>query len=464
MTSISTKEFLKGGRIKKIDYNQPKPEEKEPGYFERVIGKVRPDLEQRADKVENIRGRDTNPLLKGFQAVGQGAGAAANILETLVTEAPGVKKALEPVGKGMQWAMEPGKEALGKFGQGYEQLKPDAKDTVEAAGNLFRLGTDIEAAASGTKLAVEGGKKVVQGTKNLATSVAEGTKGLVQGKVPEGISPNIMDRIARLNPTDEVKFKKVAGKSPGQYLDETGNFGTPDEIITNESKKFIESKAMVDDELAKLPGEYKVGHVDDALELLVKKGTKVSSPNTPSQFLSRAKELLAKSQSQGLNMAEINEVKRLFEREIRLGYNKMMKPNLVQKATEIDSAIRNWQVSKADYLGFKNISELNRQTRIAKFLADKLGDKIVGQQALNNVSLTDWIVLSGGDPTGIAGFLTKKFFSSKSIQAKIAKMLSKADPKGIIKPKTFQPAGLLEEPKVLDLPGEGILEGQAKIN
>lgn len=43
-------------------------------------------------------------------------------------------------------------------------------------------------------------------------------------------------------------------------------------------------------------------------------------------------------------------------------------------------------------------------------------------------------MLSGGDPTSVAGFLTKKFFSDPGIQAKIAKFLSKAEPKGAVKP------------------------------
>jgi len=133
-------------------------------------------------------------------------------------------------------------------------------------------------------------------------------------------------------------------------------------------------------------------------------------------------------------MGEINMVKRLYEKNVKLGYNKMMNADKVEQATNIDNSLRNWQVNQAQELGFNNIAELNKQTQISKFLIDKLGDQVVGQNGLNGIGLTDWIVLGGGNPQAVAGFLTKKFFSSKSVQAKIAEYLNKGkDVNGIIK-------------------------------
>lgn len=139
-------------------------------------------------------------------------------------------------------------------------------------------------------------------------------------------------------------------------------------------------------------------------------------------------------------------MKRLYEREVKLGYNKMLNPDKVQTSTNIDNALREWQVTKAEELGFTNLKELNKQTQISRNLINSLGDEVVGKTGLNNVSLTDWIMLSGGDPTAIGGFLTKKFFGSKGVQAKIAEMLSDVAPEGIKKP-VVTPSKLTPQPQ-----------------
>src|SRR3990167_9297578 len=111
----------------------------------------------------------------------------------------------------------------------------------------------------------------IQGTISTLRSGLNFAKGKVKGALepeipPDGAPPpppstlevsanktsaGIMNRVARLKPTDEVKFSKLSGKTPGEYLQETGNFGAPDKIIKTESAKFLESKNMVDVEMAK---------------------------------------------------------------------------------------------------------------------------------------------------------------------------------------------------------------------
>lgn len=247
-------------------------------------------------------------------------------------------------------------------------------------------------------------------------------------------SASIMDRVARLKPTDATKFKKLAGKSHGEYLRETGNFGTPDKIIESEAKKFSKSVKSVDNTLAKLKGNFKDGSIDDALNGILDKAKNTSGANVKSPYLKRVTELLNKNNEVGLSMTEINEVKRLFEKNVKLGYNKLTNGDMVEKATNIDTALRKWQVLKAKELGFKNIDKLNKQTQLSKFIIDKLGDQVVGKSGLNGVSLTDWIMLSGGDPTAVGGFLTKKIFSSNTVQSKIAQIANKGKIKGQIKP------------------------------
>ena len=453
MRTYSAEEFKKIYGNEALEKFQPTQEtERGPSYGERVMGTAKTSLEERSKRINAITARpDTNIGVQAVQAAGQGAGFAADVIETAVTEAPGVKQALKPVGKAIEWAMEPGASFFKKLQGTYGQLNPNTKDIVDATANFVRLGTDVAAAGQGVKAISKAPQAIKQGVGAVKGGVEKGVESMVGGlegaKVSsQGVSQNIMNRVARLNPTDEVKFKKVSGKTPGEYLTETGNFGDPQSIIAKEAEKFAASKGMVDDTFSKLPGEYKVDAIDDALNMLSKKGAQVSSPGVKAPFMAKVEKLIAKSKIQGLNMGEINEVKRLLEREVKLGYNKLTAPNTVAKATNIDSAIRKWQFSKARYLGFKNIDVLNKQTQISKFLVDKLGDKIVGQSALNNISLTDWVVLSGGDPTAIAGFLTKKFFSSKSVQGKIAKMLGGKEGQSLITPEvSLQPEYLQQK-------------------
>ena len=237
-------------------------------------------------------------------------------------------------------------------------------------------------------------------------------------------SSTIMNRVARITPSDANKFKEIAGMSHGEYLAKSGNFGTPEKIIEKEAAKFVNSLDQVDSAIAQLPGTYHAEPVTSALEELVARKTRVSAPGAPSPDLDRALKLLKKSEKDGLTMAEINQVKRLYERNVKLGYNKLMNADAVARATNIDNAMRNWQFNQAENLGLKNLPELNKQTRISKALINYLGKQVTGKTGNDAVNLTDWIMLSHGNPQAIAGFITKKTLSSKVVQSGIAKRLA----------------------------------------
>ena len=201
-----------------------KPTPADPGYLGRVTGSVREDLEKRADRTSQIMGRDSNPLLKGFQAFGQGAGAAANVLETVVGEIPGVKKLTAPIGKAISYATEPSQGAIKKFGQAYSQLKPEVKDTVEAAGNIVRLGTDIETGIKGAKLAQSGVKGVetlgATVKQKAASGIASGTKKL-QSKYVDDIANAYREVAGQKKTTTKAMAKSTAmGHDDAQFLAE----------------------------------------------------------------------------------------------------------------------------------------------------------------------------------------------------------------------------------------------------
>lgn len=474
MRTLSAEEFKKQYGDEAIEkFGQ---QEQKPGYFRRVFESIKgtrqglaKDLETQAETIAGEELQEDPSRIKQAVALGRGglrtAGAVAKSALAPVMEAPGIKQGVEYVGEKLA-----GTRPVKAFQEWSGRHPEAAKDIMNTLDITALLGTakGIETATIKTAQGLRSAsKKVGQAVEGGVESTTRGLQGAT-ANAPQ----NIMNRIARLTPKEQVAFKNTAGKTVGEYLTETGNFGNPQQIITREAQKFVESIKMVDDEFARLPGVYKVGSVDDALKELVKSGAQVSSDNVKAGFFGTAKNLLNKSKTIGLDMSEINQVKRFFEREVKLGYSKLMNPIAVQRATNIDNAIRGWQFKKAFELGFENIGEMNKQTQISKFLINKLGDSTIGKGALNNIGLTDWIILAGGDPTAVGGFLTKKFFSSKAVQAKIAKMLSGKESQGIITPKiSMSPAYLniraLPAPSKLPKrgrytnPTQGVIEGRA---
>jgi hypothetical protein len=451
-----------------------------------IAMKLKRDIQGGTDAYQQSLEGTKNPIVAGANlalAGGRVAGDVASAIYTPVAAglnaATGgyLSKALDFVGKASQMG--------GKYNpinavtdlkavQDFVGANPQLEEDFGRALNIAMAGAETGKIEPSTVIprTLEQFKSAGESISNVST-VIENKVQDVKNQVTDKFSSatqeapaNIMNRVARLKPTDEVNFTKLSGgKTPGEYLTETGNFGAPDKVIATEASKFKTSMESVDTELAKLPGVYKDGSITDALTGLLKKSQEVSGANVKAPYYQQVIDLVSKYNSGGLTMKDINLVKRLYERNVKLGYNKLVNGAQVEQATNIDSALRKWQVKQATDLGFTNIDALNKQTQLSRFLVNKLGDQLVGQAGLNGVSLTDWIVLSGGDASSIAGFLTKKFFSSKTVQAKVAEMLNQKDVKGLITPETSitpanierrvspqglkqLPAGNLNEPQV----------------
>jgi hypothetical protein len=238
-----------------------------------------------------------------------------------------------------------------------------------------------------------------------------------------------MQRVARISKGKQAAFQDLAGESVGEYLVKRDIFGTPDQIADQLYKRLQQSKGAVDAELAQLPGKFKTPALGSAIKQLLDHERRISSPGALSRDLERVRELSRRFNGSGLDMKEINEVKRLYERNIRLEYIKENVPDKIAAATNVDSALRKWQADTATKLGFKNIKQLNKETQLAKQLIDDLGQEYAGQPGNNAITLTDWIALSGGDLASAAMFLTKKAVTSKTVMSKTAKLLSKGQDK-----------------------------------
>lgn len=374
-----------------------------------------------------------SPITRGVEATAQAFNVPLEIgYEALPQPVrTGLGKVGEVIGKGFSWLTN--KLADTKLLKDIGELEAEGyvdtsklREVLGTASAGGQIAGDILVVDQATKAVSSGVKTIKTGVEKVSTKLGEELNKvkLSGGVLPE--SSEIMNRVARLKPKDFNDFNRIAGETPGEYLTRTGNFGSPDKIITREAQKFTNSVKAVDAEFAKMPGIFQDKSIVQALKGLYEKALNTSSGGVKSPILGKVTNWINKYKAGGLTMEDINAVKRLFEREIKLGYNKMgVNPDIITKATNVDSALRQFQFSKAAELGFKNVDLLNKQTQISKFLINKLGEQVVGQSGLNAMSLTDWIMVSGGDPTSVAGFLTKKFLSSKAVQAKIAEYLNK---------------------------------------
>jgi len=415
----------------------------------------KPGLPSRVSSTINDSGAKVYNAIIG-QGENQGQGSIRRGFEAGAIAANTVAKV------GMDTLPEPARDAMNwvgnKVGEGFSfitdkvaetnlfkeigELEAQGFLTPEIAPELFKVKEALGiASASGqiagdilaTNQVTKGAQKIADVSKNTVKPVISNVvdkTGEVASKVKSvvGDSPeSIMQRVARVSKGKQARFEQMSGESIGGYLTKRGIFGNIDDITTKLYERFIKSRNTADEAFSKLTGTYSPTPVKTALKELFDRETRVSSPGAQSPNLSRISDLLKKFDRQGLTMKEINEVKRLFEKNVKVDYLKSISsnPEGVVRATNLDSAIRKWQLEQAKTLGLKNLDIINNETRFAKQLLDDIGQEYAGAAGNNAMTITDWIMLSGGDVAAISGFLAKKGFSNKSVQSAIAKWLNK---------------------------------------
>jgi len=394
---------------------------------------------------------DQNPLTRGIAATAAGFSTVPEAALAITPEP--VRKTAEAVGGGISSAFKALTDLIGSN----KQLQDWTRAHPEATAKIMEVaqGTSDLGAIASTIAGAEGSAKILtKGVDIAKNTISKGIDGLnttskvlatpiaktIEQTVGQTVKPeNIMQRVARIPKGAQAKFEQMSGESVGKYLTKRGIYGNTDEISEQLFKRFNESRNVADNALGELEGVYQPPILKDILSELVDREKRVSSPSTQSPDLAKSQELLGKYKSGGLTMDEINTAKRLYEKNVRLGYSKLMNPEGVTKATNADSALREWQFGQAKKLGLSNLDEINNETRLSKQLLDAIGKENAGSAGNNALGLTDWILLAGGDTTAIASFLTKKAFSSKGVQSAIAKKLYKGETIGKPKAKMIEP-------------------------
>lgn len=309
------------------------------------------------------------------------------------------------------------------------------KPLLDSAGKVIgKITPEVlkDVASQGTKAITDFAKRheIMGGAlKPLSESVVKNA-GKVDDAVSRGAkslfpkSENLLNRSSGLSGSDIGKFKQQFGETPGAYLERTGNFGNPTKTAETETAKFLKSIQEADNAFAQLPGEHKNIYTREMLKDLLQREKNIGFPGPKTQ---RLVELAQKNEVRGLSHSEINEVKRIYERDVKLEFKKQGLAEKTDRATRIDNKLREWQRAEAKKLGYKNIEDVNRQTQQSKFIADRIGKNLSKEMGGSPLSLTETILLAGGTPETASMFFLKKLFSSKSFLAKSAKTFSKKE-------------------------------------
>ena len=394
------------------------------------------DILNNAQPTENKDMVATESLLRGAQSPIRAIGAVGGAIGDVVgagLESTGLDK---PIAEALQPVVE--SDPVQKAMSAFKMLPQDTQDVLGAIVNT----ANIPLTATGAGAVKTGVQAGVKKAGEVAGKVATETASKV---LPT--SEGIMQRVARIPKGEQAKFEKLTGKSVGTFLDETGNYGTPDKIVERLYNDFTKSKQTADDALAQIQGTYKSAPVSTALKELEGKVERTSSPGAPDSDLARVTELVAKEKAEGLTMTEINEVKRIYERRVRLDYLKSNVAEDVTRANNVDNALRTWQFAEAEKAGLKNLPEINKFTQANKQLMDALGKEQAGIGGNNALGLTDAILIAGGSPESIASLLVKKTFSDPGVQSFVAKKLSKNKVKTGVPEANFSKQELPLSPK-----------------
>ena len=261
----------------------------QPSFLERVSSRVEEDLTTRADRFGQILQRDTGPAEKGLQLFGQGAGLAAQTLETAVEEIPGVKRALGAFGAGINWLAASEFSPVKKLGDVIGGTKAvqeavnlydtdaDFKDTVDAVANTARLGFDIQTIVDSANFTTKVTNKLADKAKSIVPP-GGGGGGFLRGALGEG--KNLLERAKsylggkQVEPTLKISATRLAQE--GGFAEETiisrqGIGKTQLESPLKTYNKFAEQEAAFRGDIMQDPALGIVGErVGDAFEQVIK--------------------------------------------------------------------------------------------------------------------------------------------------------------------------------------------------
>lgn len=231
-------------------------------------------------------------------------------------------------------------------------------------------------------------------------------------KFAEGLLQNMN----RMTKGEQAKFMQRFGQNMGKRMNDRG-LKTADDLI----EYFTRSKNKVDNALSAINWRFTSKELDNVLDDSLDFAMATKNPQAD-----RLRELWNKNADWGLTMSEINEVKRFFESHNKFNYLTKWTAEQSELATNMDSALREWQYKVAEKNWFSNLAELNKETAAAKEILNgvkKWEAWVVGN---NPISLSDLVVAAWGgiSPESLASMFVKKWLETPAAKSKIVDMLN----------------------------------------
>jgi len=231
------------------------------------------------------------------------------------------------------------------------------------------------------------------------------------------LAEKILQNANRMTKGEQSKFYQRYNQSVWQWLNDRWLRNWED--IVN---YFTNSKNKVDEAMASIKWEFTDDSLTEVLDDVVDFAIGTKSPQAD-----RMIELAEKNRKGWLTMSEVNEVKRYFEAHNKFNYLSKWTAEQAERATNMDTALRDWQRKVAEENWFANLAELNRETAAAKEILNWSTKREAWVKGNNPISITDWIAVMwwGLSPESVATLALKKWWDSPTVKSKIVDMLNR---------------------------------------
>lgn len=253
------------------------------------------------------------------------------------------------------------------------------------------------------------------------------------------IADTLWTNINRMTKWEINKFKTEIWVSPWKFLNDRWITQTWDELVDTLSKNLTQSRKEADKWLESIAWRFKwdtqeiaTDIIDtttwkyktikqDPIKTMLEDNLKNASSKGMSKDSLKMKDLLEKYQEWWLEMKEINEAKRWFNKNNKFSYFADDTTSRKGFVTELDNTIRNWQYNKAKELWFENLKEINKQTKAYYKLLEWVTKWNEWSKWNLPIWLSDWLAFNA-DPSV---FLLKQVAWSWKVKTWTLKLLNK---------------------------------------
>lgn len=352
----------------------------------------------------------------------------------------GVAQGFVPYASRQEQGIDAGKTKSGELGQvAGEVLTGGLLGKASDIGIKKTTGKTPLELADATPQAV---KNVASGVKEVADISATQAAKAVEPVVDTGVNlaakvfepENVLQNMNRMTQKEIADFTKInKGKTPSDWLIERDIISPPEETIQSLAARANEAKNLLDESLNKIEGTYTDSKLEVPIQELREQFTKTRpfGGEDVTAINSYAKKL---ESGEGLTLAETNNLKRIYERNVKVNYLKDNNATGIDRANQVDSMLRNFIRDEAEIAGMPNVARLSNEIQSSYTIANAIANRLAKAEANNPLSINDIILLGGSIAdikTGGALGLIRSYLGSGKVKTWFVKSATKGDAKAM---------------------------------